>query len=95
MYTIEEVCNKLNVLQSAVHNELKRISKEFEEQGKDISIHYGKKGTHKTVSEEFLFQHSKKPVGYYRLAPYFKAWDLLFHNPYLKAKGFLYNNPYL
>jgi len=36
MYTIEEVCNKLNVLQSAVHNELKRISKEFEEQGKDI-----------------------------------------------------------
>ena len=28
MYTIEEVCNKLNVLQSAVHNELKRISKD-------------------------------------------------------------------
>ncbi len=60
MYTVEEVCNKLNVLQSAVHNELKRMSKEFEEQGKDISIHYGKKGTHKTVSEELYIILSKR-----------------------------------
>lgn len=59
-YKIKDVAKNLNVNQTAVHNALSRLRKEYDKSGKNIDDHLSMEGRHRLVDEIIYIELSNK-----------------------------------